>query len=233
LGGNPDARHARGLNHRSKACATSAQPASRQQSKTENFAPAETNSHAITTKDESMTQIETAAATNDQSPLTEMERIMGRIFAQQAHNRETAPEILNRALGALRACLTPEGITRIEMRYDGFGDDGQVEDVELYRGDTPLSPDDALFGMQLEVPTYQRYGEEGEGTIKGSVREVLDYLAMDIIDIEHDGYENDDGGYGTILIDLTAVADSETAAINHEHNQRIEQVDTSHHSYGR
>lgn len=151
---------------------------------------------------------------------------MARYLEADARRRSMAPQIVQRAVHALREALVPGGITRITIRYDGYGDSGQIEDITLYRSEDALSEDDAVFGLKIEVPTYQQYTDElEERQISGELREVLDYLAMDIIDLQHGGWENEEGGYGEIRIDITA------GDVEHAHNERIETVNQSVWSY--
>lgn len=157
-----------------------------------------------------------------------MNDIMARYFAAEEKRRAMAPVIVKRAVDALREALAPDLISSILIRYDGYGDSGQVEEITLYRGEEAVSEDDAVFDLKVEVPTYQRYTETmEEGTMSGPLREVLEYLAMDLIDLEHDGWENNEGGYGEITIDLNGGPN----CVEHEHNQRIEAVNQSSWSY--
>jgi hypothetical protein len=157
-----------------------------------------------------------------------MNEIIARYFAAEEKRRAMAPVIVKRAVDALRDALAPGQISSILIRYDGYGDSGQVEEITLYRGEEALSEDDDVFDLTIEIPTYQRYTETmEEGTMSGALREVLEYLAMDLIDLQHDGWENNEGGYGEITIRLEEGPD----CVYHEHNQRIEAVNQSHWSY--
>jgi hypothetical protein len=79
----------------------------------------------------------------------------------------------------LFAALKDAGVSHVEIRYDGGGDSGQVEDVEFY-------------------------GANGDNTaLNDKFEGDLQDLAYHILE-EHYQYDwyNNDGGYGTIDIDF-------------------------------
>ena len=88
----------------------------------------------------------------------------------------------------LFAALKDAGVTSVEIRYDGGGDSGQVEDVEFFG--------DNLDGCGLN--------DKFEGDLQDLGYYILEY---------HYGYDwyNNDGGYGTISIEL---ADEPVILIN-------------------
>jgi hypothetical protein len=80
-------------------------------------------------------------------------------------------------LATLFTALKDAGVTNVEIRYDGGGDSGQVEDVEFFG--------DNLDGGDLN--------ERFEGDLQDLAYRIL-----------HDHYEydwyNNDGGYGAVHI---------------------------------
>lgn len=80
----------------------------------------------------------------------------------------------------LFAALKDAGVTRVEIRYDGGGDSGQVDDVEF-------------FGDNLD-------GDDLNDMFEGDLQD----LGYHILEqhYNHDWYNND-GGYGSIVINLT------------------------------
>jgi hypothetical protein len=79
----------------------------------------------------------------------------------------------------LFAALKDAGVTNVEIRYDGGGDSGQVEDVDFH-GD---NIDDADLNSKFE----------------GDLQDLATHLLEQHYD--YDWYNND-GGYGTITIEL-------------------------------
>jgi len=79
----------------------------------------------------------------------------------------------------LFAALKDAGVTNVEIRYDGGGDSGQVEDVEYE-------------GTNLD-----------HITISDNFSGQLEDLATHILEQHYDyDWYNNDGGYGVIRIDL-------------------------------
>jgi len=79
----------------------------------------------------------------------------------------------------LFAALKDAGVTNVEIRYDGGGDSGQVEDVEFYGDNIDSSALNDKF--------------EGD----------LQDLATHILEQHYNwDWYNNDGGYGDIRIDL-------------------------------
>ena len=80
----------------------------------------------------------------------------------------------------LFAALKDAGVTNVEIRYDGGGDSGQVEDVDFH-------------GVNLDDTTNLNDKFEGD----------LQDLATHILEQHYDyDWYNNDGGYGTITIEL-------------------------------
>lgn len=79
----------------------------------------------------------------------------------------------------LFAALKDAGVTRVEIRYDGGGDSGQVEDVEFY-------------GDYTDARSLH---DQFEGDLQD--------LGYNILENHYDyDWYNNDGGYGTITIEL-------------------------------
>ena len=95
---------------------------------------------------------------------------------------------LEQAKAVLVAHLKSLGITSVTIGYDGEGDDGQITDIEA-----------------LE-PTEVKLKLMNDGTPLGSHRELteaLENFAWKVLDEHHAGFEINDGGFGTITIDVT------------------------------
>jgi len=79
----------------------------------------------------------------------------------------------------LFAALKDAGVTNVEIRYDGGGDSGQVEDVEYE-------------GTNLD---HTSLNDKFEGDLQDLATHILEQH------YDYDWYNND-GGYGNIRIDL-------------------------------
>ena len=82
-------------------------------------------------------------------------------------------------IATLFAALKDAGVTNVEIRYDGGGDSGQVDDVEFHG--------DNIDGGDLN--------DKFEGDLQDLGYHLLEHY------YDYDWYNND-GGYGTITIEL-------------------------------
>lgn len=94
---------------------------------------------------------------------------------------------IEQAKAVLIAHLKTLGITSVSIGYDGEGDQGQITDIE------------ALEPVEVKIKLMT------DGTPLGPHRELTDALenfAWNVLDAHHAGFENNDGGFGTISIDV-------------------------------
>ena len=96
-------------------------------------------------------------------------------------------------------------VSRAVIEYDGCGDEGQIESVEAFRANGE--------SVSLETPPFALTVEGGEATT--SLRDALDDYAWELLAVTHDGFEDCDGGHGTITIDVAK------ATVTLDHNQRF------------
>jgi len=118
---------------------------------------------------------------------------------------EGAPfaKVKQRLLKALRA----HGFVKIYIDYDGEGDQGQIESISTEganRQPVSLEARTRVVLSTCDAPSTFR-----------SFAEVLDEFAWMILAHYHDGFENNDGGFGTITIDVRS------ATITLDHNDRV------------
>lgn len=95
---------------------------------------------------------------------------------------------IEQAKAVLIAHLKSLGITSVTIGYDGEGDQGQITDIE------------ALEPAEVKIKLMN------DGVVLGSHRELTDALenfAWKVLDSYHEGFEINDGGFGTITIDVT------------------------------
>lgn len=106
------------------------------------------------------------------------------------------------------ALLSPLGIVKVEASYDGEGDSGQINDIYAYKADH--STVDLAKSGPVSIGT-----DEQNTRSFASLHELIDEFAWDVLCHHHEGFENNDGGFGDIVID---VAEN---AVRIEHNWRI------------
>lgn len=97
--------------------------------------------------------------------------------------------------------LEARGVSKVEITYEGSGDSGDMQDVTFFNADDEVAggPADELKEF---VPPLIQLGE---------------LLLYDL----HPGYENNDGGFGTITIYVLY------QKIEIDHNDRYMEVSTS------
>jgi hypothetical protein len=114
-----------------------------------------------------------------------------REYARRAEGTRSANKIV------LFDVLAAAGIETITVIFDGYGDSGQIErmDVEPGQGTTLLPSDRIEIARTIwESPETERQ------TL--TVREAVETLVYDFLRQAHDGWENSDGAYGEFTFDV-------------------------------
>lgn len=98
---------------------------------------------------------------------------------------------------ALLNALALAGVTRIVVSFDGYGDSGQIENVEVQAGDDSVTMPRAAIEIgdaSWDQPEPKRSSV--------TIAEAVERLAYDVLERTHCGWENDDGAYGDVLFDV-------------------------------
>ena len=114
-----------------------------------------------------------------------------REYARRAEETRFANKIV------LFDVLAAAGIETITVIFDGYGDSGQIErmDVEPGQGTTLLPSDRIEIARKAwESPEIERQ------TL--TVREAIEALVYDFLRQLHSGWEIDDGAYGEFIFDV-------------------------------
>jgi hypothetical protein len=143
--------------------------------------------------------------------------------AWQAQARERdrlAKDVLPANKTALFDVLAAAGIGVVTVRFDGYGDSGQIEDIEAHADDTAI----ALPPDQIDIaePLYDGSGLE-RSTL--SVRDAIEKLAYAFLEETHGGWENNEGAYGDFTFDV------ESRTITLEYNERMMTSEYSQHAF--
>lgn len=91
------------------------------------------------------------------------------------------------AKAALITHLKTLGITSVSISYDGEGDEGQISDIEA------LEPVEVKVKLMTDCTPLGRHRE---------LTDALEHFAWKVLDEHHAGFEINDGGFGTITIDV-------------------------------
>ncbi|MBX9647298.1 MAG: hypothetical protein K2X57_09615 [Xanthobacteraceae bacterium] len=116
---------------------------------------------------------------------------------QQREYERRAGVILAANKAVLFDSLATAGIETVTVLFDGYGDSGQIEriDVEAGEGTIQLPSDRIEIARTIwESPEIERQ------TL--TVREAFETVVYDFLRQTHDGWENSDGAYGEFVFDV-------------------------------
>jgi hypothetical protein len=115
--------------------------------------------------------------------------------------------------------LAAAGLTSITVEFDGEGDSGQINGIAAHAGEAPaVLPSTALT-------LYQASHNGGDlRTTETNLRDAIETLCYDYLTQCHDGWENNDGAYGTFEFDVA------TRAVHLDIDERFtDTTNSSHH----
>lgn len=139
---------------------------------------------------------------------------MARVRSYEARAAELYPANKSSLLAALAAA----GITAVVVTFDGCGDSGQIENLEVKAGDAFVDLPDA----PVEIARTDFFSETVDRRTE-PLREALESVCYLILEAKHGGWENNEGAYGEFVFDVAA------DSITLDFNYRIET--TENHSY--
>ncbi len=138
---------------------------------------------------------------------------------QAAHDRLHAElQPLNKA--ALFDALAAAGVTLVVVSFDGYGDSGQIENVEVKAGDTVVSMPEST----IEITEAEWDQPEPNRSIV-SLADVIERFVYDLLTDTHCGWENNDGAYGDFTFDVAE------RTITLDYNERYTASDYSQHVF--
>ena len=102
---------------------------------------------------------------------------------------------LNKA--ALLNALALAGVTRVVVSFDGYGDSGQIENIEAQAVDDPVTM--PVAAIELAEAVWDQ-AEPKRSSV--SIAAAVESLAYDVLEKTHCGWENSDGAYGDVIFDV-------------------------------
>ena len=139
------------------------------------------------------------------------------------NNREharLADESLVANKTALFDALTAAGIEFVTVVFDGYGDSGQIEDIEARAGDE-IFP---LPSYDIEIARAV-WGSSKIERLAQPIRDAIETLAYDFLCKTQSGWGNDEGAYGDFTFDVAA------RTITLDYNERHMESDYSQHVF--
>ena len=108
-----------------------------------------------------------------------------------------AAELLVTNKAVLFASLTAAGIETVTVIFDGYGDSGQIERIDVEPGEgTILLPSDRI---EIARTTWESPEIERQTL---TVQEAVETLVYDFLRQVHSGWEINDGAYGDFTFDV-------------------------------
>ena len=116
--------------------------------------------------------------------------------------------------------LGAAGITIVVVAFDGYGDSGQIENVEAKDGEDLV----ALPSGVVEIASAVWDQAEPDRTAM-TVHDAIERLVFEFLGVTHDGWENSDGAYGDFTFDVAE------RTITLDYNERYMQSEYSQHLF--
>jgi hypothetical protein len=120
--------------------------------------------------------------------------------------------------------LAEVGIRKLTVDFDGYGDSGQIDDVEPGTDQAWITGDE-----RIPVPTGRKVQlaspVPGNPPVEMTLQEAIETLAYDYLEETHMGWENNDGAFGTFVFNVP------DRSITLEHNERYTEVNTCTHEF--
>jgi hypothetical protein len=140
--------------------------------------------------------------------------------AKRADHDRLHAELQPRNQAALFDALAAAGVTLIVVTFDGYGDSGQIENIEA-------KADDAAVAMPAgEVEIAEAIWDQSEPSRSTvSIADATERLAYDLLERTHCGWENNDGAYGDFTFDVAK------RTITLDYNERYTASDYSQHVF--
>jgi hypothetical protein len=134
--------------------------------------------------------------------MTDFQAALAQFAVRQAEREAQAQIEIRHLKSAVISPLRSAGIVRVEIRFDGCGDSGAVEECICYdAASAPVPcPDAAVEPFRIEPPDRDA---EAEPRSLAAALESLAYLALER---HHPGWELNDGAYGELIIDVAVAS---------------------------
>lgn len=137
------------------------------------------------------------------------------IFEEIDSGLTAVQDVEARCKAAFLPLLREHGITRVEIHYDGGGDEGSVSDVFAFVGDTATG----FPAIRCDHIALEYSGRISTQTM--ALENALSAFAVNAVCTHHCGWENGEGAHGTIEIDVAS------GAVTLTHNTRFIDYETS------
>ena len=131
--------------------------------------------------------------------MIDIEAVMADFAVRQAERQTQVVEEIQQLKVAILPRLQDAGIARVEIRFDGCGDSGAVEECACLDAAGAGIPCPDVTLLEGEADSVDRTGSREPQSL-GQALEQLTYLALER---HHPGWEINDGACGELVIDVT------------------------------
>ena len=145
---------------------------------------------------------------------------MDEILTRYVHRRERMAALHSANKTLLFAALAEAGVTTVEIRFDGAGDSGQIEQIEARAEEDSVElPATQVDTMRIDYASIEPISE-----VK-PLPDAIEALCYALLETGHGGWEINEGAFGEFSFDVAA------GTITLGFNQRIETSDYTEHHY--
>lgn len=137
----------------------------------------------------------------------------------QEHTRRVA-ELLKINKAALFGAMAATGITMMTVEFDGYGDEGHMENALAFAGEAEAQvPED-----RIEILDAMWGSSETERQTV-TIGQAVETLAWSILQSTFGNWQDNEGGFGKFVFDATS------RKIALEYNERISDTEYSEHEF--
>ena len=140
--------------------------------------------------------------------------------AKRAAQDRLHAELQSQNQAALFDVLAAAGVTHIIVTFDGYGDSGQIENIEAKTGDAVV----AMPGCEVEI-AEAIWDQPEPNRFSVRIADAIERLAYDLLERTHCGWENNDGAYGDFTFDVAE------RTITLDYNERYTASEYSQHVF--
>jgi hypothetical protein len=140
--------------------------------------------------------------------------------AKRAAQDRLHAELQPRNKAALFDALAAADVTHVVVSFDGYGDSGQIENIEVKSGDATV----AMPVGEVEIARAVWDQTEPDRSLV-SIADAIERLVYDLLEQTHCGWEDNDGAYGDFTFDVVA------RTITLDYNERYTASDYSQHVF--
>jgi hypothetical protein len=121
---------------------------------------------------------------------------------------------------ALFDAFAAAGITSVLVHFDGYGDSGQIEDIDVVAGDQPST----LPTVEVELASIA-FDSDAIDRNTLTVHQAIENQVYDLLRQTHCGWENNEGAYGDFTFNVAE------RTITLDYNERVASSEYTQHVF--